>query len=158
MAQGLLVNCQSKCVTSVFTICSYEKEQEDAKADKQRLAEVEAVLEAKDAKHAAAVAALNQQLAGRQAKLEATQQQLNSTQVGLCQHGGRKRHSQLRDAEDTAHARSSVLAYSSWAAWCKEGAAGRTWSTAPPAGNLMCCAMFRALRFACPRRRCSRRS
>lgn len=149
MAQGLLVKVRH-LRASVSIICSYEKEQEDAKADKERLAEVEAVLDAKDAKHAAAVAALDQQLASRQAELEATQQQLNSTQVGLCRHGGRKRHSQLRDAEDTAHARSSVIAYSS--------AAGQTWSTAPPAGNLMCCAMFRAFRFACPRRSCSRGS
>jgi hypothetical protein len=61
---------------------SWEKEQEEAKADKQRRGELEAELEGIHGRHAAEREALEQQLAERSAALDETHTRLDKTQVG----------------------------------------------------------------------------
>ncbi len=66
--------------------CSWEKEQEDAKADKARRAELETELDSIQAVHSAAIAALDVQLVERQAALNATQAAFDASQVGRTLH------------------------------------------------------------------------
>lgn len=61
---------------------SWEREQEEAKADKHRRGELEAELEGIHGRHAAEREALEQQLADCSAALNDTHARLDKTQVG----------------------------------------------------------------------------
>lgn len=62
-------------------ICRWEKEQEEAKADRERRGELEAELEGIHGRHTAEREALEQQLSQRSAELTATQALLDKTNV-----------------------------------------------------------------------------
>lgn len=101
--------------TSLF--CSYEREQEEAKADRERRAELEAELDTIHGRHAAEKDALEQELADRSAELETTQQALAKTQVCLATNVSALHHC-LKGGANTAQRCEATGCGKAFLSWC----------------------------------------